>query len=97
MLSKIWAHNKREQDDQILREIEEEITALKNDQGGIYTSQEHKDKITSLLSKRSKILKDREETWRLRSIVIWLLEGDDNTKFYHKFVNGRKAINTIWN
>lgn len=25
-----------------------------------------------------------------------MLEGDDNTKFYHKFANGRKAINTIW-
>lgn len=23
-------------------------------------------------------------------------EGDNNTKFYHKFENGRKAINTIW-
>lgn len=23
-------------------------------------------------------------------------EGDDNTKFYHKYDNGRKAINTIW-
>lgn len=25
-----------------------------------------------------------------------MLEGDDNTKFYHKFTNGRKTINTIW-
>jgi len=23
-------------------------------------------------------------------------EGDANTKLYHKFANGRKAINTIW-
>lgn len=38
---------------------------------------------------------DREEAWRLRSRVTWLLEGDDNTKFYHKFANGRKNINTI--
>lgn len=33
---------------------------------------------------------------RLRSRAIWLTEGDNNTKFYHKFANGRKAINTIW-
>eukprot|EP00253_Pinus_taeda_P019805 PITA_19805 len=45
---------------------------------------------------RGKILKDREEDWRLRSRVIWLQEGDDNTKFYRKYENGRKAINTIW-
>eukprot|EP00253_Pinus_taeda_P008617 PITA_08617 len=24
------------------------------------------------------------------------MEGDDNTNFFHKFSNGRKAINTIW-
>lgn len=24
------------------------------------------------------------------------MEGDDNTKFYHKFANGCKVINTIW-
>ena len=50
----------------------------------------------SHITKRSQILKDREESWRLRSRAIWLLEGDNNTKFYHKFANGRKAINTIW-
>jgi len=38
---------------------------------------------------------DREEAWRLRSRAAELLEGDDNTKFYHKFANGRKNINTI--
>lgn len=32
----------------------------------------------------------------MRSRAIWLKKGDDNTKFYHKFVNGCKAINTIW-
>lgn len=47
-------------------------------------------------TKRTKILKDREESWRLRSRAIWLKEGDDNTKLYHKHENGRKAINTIW-
>eukprot|EP00253_Pinus_taeda_P011273 PITA_11273 len=51
---------------------------------------------TSLITKRSQILKEREESWRLRSRAIWLLEGDANTKFYHKFANGRKIINTIW-
>lgn len=32
----------------------------------------------------------------MRSRAIWLKEGDDNTKFYHKFSNGHKAINIIW-
>lgn len=29
-------------------------------------------------------------------MAIWLLEGDDNTKFFHKFANGKKDVNTIW-
>lgn len=28
--------------------------------------------------------------------AISVQQGDANTKFYHKFANGRKAINTIW-
>ena len=29
-----------------------------------------------------KILKDREEYWRLESQSIWLKAGDENTKFF---------------
>eukprot|EP00253_Pinus_taeda_P013872 PITA_13872 len=60
------------------------------------TEDEHKERITSLYSARGKILKDHEEALRLRSRAIWMKEGDANTKLYHKFSNGRKAINTIW-
>lgn len=48
------------------------------------------------LGYRTKKLKDREEIWRLRSRAIWMHEGDENTNFYHKFSNGRKEVNTIW-
>lgn len=83
-------------EDLILKATEEEIEVFEKEHGGIYSSLEHKDEITSLLAKRSQILKDREESWCLRSRVIWLMEGHDNTKFYQKFVNGCKAINTFW-
>eukprot|EP00253_Pinus_taeda_P016547 PITA_16547 len=95
-LSKIWAQNKRRRDDQTLREVEIEIVDFESNLGGLYNSNEHKDRISSQYADRGEILKDSEESWRLRSRAIWMLEGDDNTKFYHKFANGRKAINTIW-
>jgi len=57
---------------------------------------DEKARLTELYTTRRKILMDCEKAWRLRSRVTWLLEGDDNTKFYYKFANGRKNINTIW-
>eukprot|EP00253_Pinus_taeda_P016616 PITA_16616 len=95
-LSKKWAHKKRTQEDHTLKQTKEAIEKYENDHEGIFSSLEHKEQITSLLAKRTHILKDREERWRLRSRAIWIKEGDDNTKFYHKFANGRKSINTIW-
>lgn len=95
-LSKIWAHNRRFQDDKTLREIEDEIDDFENNQGGVLATPKHKDKLTSLYASRGKILKDREESWRVRSREIQLLEGDDNMKFYHKFTNEQKGTNAIW-
>jgi len=95
-ITKHWAHQKRIQDNQTLKEAEKVIAEFEDSSSGNFSSPESKEEYTSLISKRSQILKEREESWRLRSRAIWLMEGDANTKFYHKFANGRKIINTIW-
>eukprot|EP00253_Pinus_taeda_P017589 PITA_17589 len=95
-LSKIWAHNKQCAKEHLLNEIKLEIANLQDNSGGTFPSNELTDKLTELTVKRGNILKEREETWRLQSTAIWLKEGDDNSKFFHKFANGRKVINTIW-
>jgi len=94
-LSKIWAHNKRIKDDQTLMNEEKEIVELENCSTEVYKTNEHKDNLTELYATRGKILKDHKEAWRVRSRVTWQHEGDDNTKFCHKYANGQKAINTI--
>eukprot|EP00253_Pinus_taeda_P016780 PITA_16780 len=95
-LTKNWAHQKRIQDNLTLEEAEKVIAEFEESSTGTFPSPEKKVEYTSLISKHSQILKEREESWRLRSRAIWLLEGDANTKYYHKFANGRKIINTIW-
>eukprot|EP00253_Pinus_taeda_P029007 PITA_29007 len=95
-ISRYWAHQKRFRDDNTLKEAEQAIAIFEGASYGTFPSQADKEAYTSLVSKRTQILKEREESWRLRSRAIWLAEGDNNTKFYHKYANGRKAINIIW-
>ena len=49
-----------------------------------------------LESRRRKLLLDREKEARQKSRAMWLLCGDDNTPFFHKFANHRKFVNSIW-
>jgi hypothetical protein len=44
---------------------------------------------------RRKILLNKEE-WRMRSMALWLQDGDENTSFFHHFANGWKLSKTMW-
>ncbi|KAK3220120.1 hypothetical protein Dsin_014090 [Dipteronia sinensis] len=48
-----------------------------------------------LLSKGWRSLRKEEQTWRQKSRVRWLKEGDKNTKFFHLLANDRKRRNFI--
>ena len=36
-----------------------------------------------------------EVSWRQKSYVLWLQEGDNNTKFFHKMANSHRRRNQI--
>jgi len=39
--------------------------------------------------------KNEETAWRQRSRILWLKEGDNNTKFFHNSANAHKRSNCI--
>lgn len=92
-LTMAWAKEKAK-DEQLITTIEAELK--KDDINLGFTSVEEKAKLIELEKQKDKILKEREESWRLNSRAIWLKAGDENTKFYQNFSKGRKTANTIW-
>ena len=65
-------------------------------EGGGMLNQESKYTLVGLQGHRNTILLEKEDTWRLKSRALWLECGDENTKKFHAYVKGRKALNTIW-
>ena len=41
------------------------------------------------------LLSLEEISWRQKSRMLWIKEGDNNTKFFHKMANSRKRFNHL--
>ena len=61
-----------------------------------FSAAEDKASLLVLESRKRKILLDRENEARHKSRATWIICGDDNTPFFHKFANHRKNVNSIW-
>jgi mannosylglycoprotein endo-beta-mannosidase len=48
-----------------------------------------------LLSEFFQLLDQEETYWYNRCHEMWLLQGDNNTSYFHKIANGRRRKNTI--
>lgn len=49
-----------------------------------------------MLTELHNLCKEEELYWLKRSHEKWLLEGDNNTEYYHSVANGRRRKNTIF-
>eukprot|EP00253_Pinus_taeda_P006660 PITA_06660 len=92
-----WANDKKIREDVQLTTVEEELQALLDERNLGFIAQEDKARLVELENQKNNILKNREESIRLRSRATWLKAGDENSRFFHNYAKGRKVSNSIWN
>jgi hypothetical protein len=70
-----------------------EVLNSKEMQGGLSSTE--RDLRGSLLLELDKLAHFEETSWRQKSKVLWLKEGDNNTKFFHKIANSNRRRNLM--
>jgi hypothetical protein len=63
----------------------------KEELGGL--SYADRDRRKVVISELDKLAHLEETSWRQKSRVLWLKEGDNNTKFFHKMANSNRRRN----
>ena len=97
MISIQWSLETRAQKDNSLIEIESKLKEWNEVERLGFLLKETKKKVVYFEFQRQNILEYKEKYWRLKSISLWLAKEDENTKYFHHYVNHRKNSKSIWN
>jgi hypothetical protein len=79
-----------------LKNLENQLKILLEEEGGGFSSLETKTNLLRMEEWKNRLIKEKEEMWRLKSNAIWMKSGDENTKKIQAYAKGRKFSNTIW-
>jgi len=93
---KNWDRLQKKARSESLCHIEAAIDLIfENCEMGFFSAPE-RELLSSLEAEKMRILRREEADWRLKSRAIWIKNGDENTRFFHKFANQRRIQNAIW-
>jgi len=79
-----------------LKKIEKQLVVLAEGMKAQAFSWNSQARIWELEKKKQFFLKIEEISWKLKSRITWMKEGDKNTKLFHRFASKRRADNSIW-
>lgn len=86
---RMWRRQNNLNSEKDVEELKEKVDAMYADDN--VTTEE----ITSSLKELSDALKAEELFWKQKSRILWLREGDMNSKFFHNLTKQRRARNKI--
>ena len=88
-----WGLNLQGELRKLRKELQEELITLENLEETNSLSTDQWQRKTWIISENLRLLKQEELYWYNRSHETWLLNGDLNTKYFHRVASGRKRKN----
>jgi hypothetical protein len=88
-----WVKSFYKKETKQLHEVESSIGSLLIDQMDSSLSSEEETMLDDLLKINNELLSNEENRWHVKSQATWILEGDNNTKKFHKYENSQKVVN----
>ena len=93
---KAWEKEMKQTKAKETLEVDLDINTLLTSQASGILSVHESSLLSCLKAKKDSLLTQQILTWKLKSRIDWLNEGDANTKFFHSFSSTRRASKTSW-